>query len=103
VRRAGMELFSRACSDPCRESRVFLATIGASIECYPAIQESMNARSESLGQFKLLKIPSLGGVARSAGVGLFLRSKTPLKSPLVQGGNAVFIERGAAARHEKFP
>jgi len=33
-----------------------------------------------------LKITSVGGVARSAGVGLLQRSKTPLKSPLIQGG-----------------
>ncbi len=42
-----------------------------------------------------LKIPSLGGVARSAGVGFRINNphqvvgyghKTPLKSPLVQGG-----------------
>ena len=33
-------------------------------------------------------------------VGLFPRSKPP-DSPLVQGGDAIFIERGAATRHEK--
>ena len=36
-----------------------------------------------------LKIPSVGGVARSAGVGWFPCPKTPLKSPLVQGGTRV--------------
>jgi hypothetical protein len=58
-----------------------------------------------------LRIPSLGGgeglrsLHRSAGVGFRINNphqvvnygpKTPLKSPLVQGGDAVFIERGAA-------
>jgi hypothetical protein len=39
-------------------------------------------------------------VARSAGGWFVPAFKTPLKSPLVQGGTLFLIERGAATRHE---
>ena len=55
----------------------------------------------------LLKIPSLGGVARSdsgreAPGWVGFRSRTPLKSPCPRG-DAIFIECGAATRHENLP
>jgi hypothetical protein len=43
----------------------------------------------------LMKIPSLGGVARSAGVGK--GDATPLKSPLSKGEQEVFSPRKIAA------
>ena len=48
----------------------------------PAGSRDPNLNHVAMKRF--LKIPSLGGVAQSAGVG-----KTPLKSPLVQGGTKV--------------
>src|SRR5262245_48147643 len=47
----------------------------------------------------LMKIPSLAGVARSAGVG-WSAFRNP-ESPLFPKGGAIFIARGAATRHEE--
>ena len=43
------------------------------------------------------EIPSVGGVARSAGVGLLPRPKPPEVPPCSRGDD-IFIERGAATR-----
>ena len=58
----------------------------------------------------LLKIPSLGGVARSDSASAQRRAwvgvpafKNPPEVPLCPKGDGIFIERGAATRHEKLP
>ena len=56
-----------------------------------------------------MEIPSIGGVARSAGVGspidnphqVVSYTQNPPEVPPCPRGDAVFIERGAATRHEK--